>query len=74
MDRSIPQTVPQPPRSPAPHVQSRTPCIVLQIAHVVKTKTGEECVEFYYVWKMSSHYPQWKATYVQTYGDIEDQL
>ena len=45
-----------------------------QIAHVVKTKTGEECVEFYYVWKMSTHYAQWKATYKQTYGDIEDQL
>ena len=35
-----------------------------QIQKYVKTKTVEEIIEFYYDWKKTSHYKQWKKTYV----------
>lgn len=35
-----------------------------QIQKYVKTKTVEEVIEFYYDWKKTSHYKQWKKTYV----------
>ena len=41
------------------------------IAAVVRTKSTAECIEFYYVWKKGNHYPTWKATYKQHYGDYE---
>jgi hypothetical protein len=30
----------------------------------VKTKTTAEVIEFYYVWKKTSHYKIWKRSYV----------
>ena len=33
------------------------------LAAVVKTKTAAECIEFFYVWKKSKNYAQWKATF-----------
>lgn len=30
------------------------------ISQVVKTKSTKDVIEFYYVWKMTSHYQQWK--------------
>jgi hypothetical protein len=35
---------------------SRLPSLPVQI----KTKSVNECVDFYYVWKKSSHYAMWK--------------
>mmetsp|Transcript_53971 Transcript_53971/g.69300 ORF Transcript_53971/g.69300 Transcript_53971/m.69300 type:complete len:226 (-) Transcript_53971:50-727(-) len=30
---------------------------------IIENKTVKEVVEFYYVWKMTSHYDKWKQTY-----------
>lgn len=42
-----------------------------QIAAVIRTKTAQEVIEFYYIWKKSKNYAQWKATYKHVYGDAE---
>lgn len=34
-----------------------------EIQKLVRTKSTREVVEFYYVWKMTSHYKQWKASF-----------
>lgn len=39
-----------------------------KIQRVIKTKTTQEIVEFYYVWKKTSHYSRWKVTYIPPYG------
>ena len=31
----------------------------------VKSKTVKEIIEFYYDWKKSSHYKEWKKTYIR---------
>ena len=31
------------------------------VAHVIKTKSAAECIEFYYVWKKTAHYTAWKV-------------
>jgi len=33
------------------------------IQRMVKTKTTKEVVEFYYIWKKTSHYDMWKSVY-----------
>ena len=33
------------------------------IQRMVKTKTTKEVVEFYYIWKKTSHYDMWKTVY-----------
>lgn len=32
------------------------------IQKIVRTKTTNQCVEFYYEWKKSAHYQMWKAS------------
>ena len=31
------------------------------ISKIVRTKTTNQCVEFYYEWKKSAHYQMWKV-------------
>lgn len=31
-----------------------------EIAKMLRSKNTKDCIEFYYVWKMTSHYQQWK--------------
>jgi len=31
-----------------------------EIAKMLRSKSTKDCIEFYYVWKMTSHYQQWK--------------
>ena len=31
-----------------------------EVQKVVKTKTTKEIIEFYYIWKKTSHYKKWK--------------
>ena len=38
------------------------------VQKLVQTKNTKEIVEFYYVWKKTSHYKEWKKQYE---GDIE---
>ena len=40
------------PRTPPPSRQSQ-----------IKTKSTKEVIEFYYAWKKTNHYKQWKRTY-----------
>lgn len=30
----------------------------------IKTKSTQEIIEFYYMWKKTTHYQQWKKSYV----------
>jgi len=41
------------------------------VQRFVKTKTTKEIIEFYYVWKMSSHYAEWKSNFVPDVPDPE---
>ncbi len=34
-----------------------------KVAKAVETKTCSEVIEFYYVWKKTGHYKQWKTMY-----------
>ena len=36
-----------------------------QVQKWVKTKNTKEIIEFYYIWKKSSHYRRWKGSYVE---------
>jgi hypothetical protein len=38
----------------------------------VKTKTCQEIIDFYYVWKKTRHYARWKDEYVPPYLDHSD--
>lgn len=33
------------------------------LAKQIKTKTVKDIIEFYYEWKKTSHYKQWKKSY-----------
>ena len=33
------------------------------ISNLIRTKSTQEVIEFYYEWKFSSHYYSWKAHY-----------
>lgn len=39
-----------------------------QIAGVIKTKQPGDCVEFYYVWKKTKNYAEWKRNYKHVFG------
>jgi len=41
------------------------------VQQFVKTKSTKEVVEFYYIWKMSSHYAEWKTKFVPDIPDPE---
>lgn len=34
------------------------------------TKTTQDVIEFYYIWKKTSHYAKWKLEYVPEYLDV----
>lgn len=34
-----------------------------EISKLLPSKSTKECIEFYYVWKMTSHYQQWKRSF-----------
>lgn len=36
------------------------------------TKTTPEVIEFYYIWKKTSHYCRWKQEYVPEYLDVSE--
>mmetsp|Transcript_30185 Transcript_30185/g.69195 ORF Transcript_30185/g.69195 Transcript_30185/m.69195 type:complete len:488 (-) Transcript_30185:502-1965(-) len=45
------------------------------VQQIVKTKTTKEVVEFYYIWKKTSHYKRWKRQYeADVESDGEDIL
>jgi len=35
-----------------------------KIQKQIKTKSCKEVIEFYYTWKKTNHYKQWKKTYI----------
>mmetsp|Transcript_4390 Transcript_4390/g.12982 ORF Transcript_4390/g.12982 Transcript_4390/m.12982 type:complete len:128 (-) Transcript_4390:1358-1741(-) len=41
------------------------------VQQFIKTKTTKEVIEFYYIWKMSSHYKAWKQNFVPDISDPE---
>lgn len=43
-----------------------------RIQKAVETKTTKECVEFYYIWKKTTHYEQWKASYEPEFTFVKD--
>lgn len=40
-----------------------------QLSQLVGSKSVKDVIEFYYVWKKSKNYKQWKASYKQSYPD-----
>jgi len=38
----------------------------------VQTKSTREIIDFYYIWKKTSHYMRWKDQYVPPYLDVSD--
>ena len=43
-----------------------------QIQKEIETKTTKEVIEFYYMWKKTSHYEKWKKQYVPPHLDNSD--
>jgi hypothetical protein len=43
-----------------------------KVQREIKTKTTNEIVDFYYVWKTTPHYKLWKKQYVPPYLDVSD--
>lgn len=34
-----------------------------EIGKIIRSKSTKDCIEFYYMWKMTSHYRQWKQSF-----------
>lgn len=43
-----------------------------KIQKIVKTKTTSEIVEFYYIWKKTSHYKRWKDSFADDEEDEDE--
>lgn len=43
-----------------------------QLAKIVGSKSCKEVIEFYYLWKKSKNYQQWKVSYKATAGDADN--
>jgi hypothetical protein len=43
-----------------------------KIQKEIKTKSCQEIIDFYYVWKKTQHYERWKQEYVPPYLDHSD--
>ena len=43
-----------------------------QVQKAVGTKTTREVIDFYYIWKKTSHYQKWKKIYVPPHLDVSD--
>ena len=55
---------PRPPRAPPGALALHGKCFHT-VQRFVKTKSTKEIIEFYYVWKMSSHYTEWKQNFAR---------
>lgn len=44
-----------------------------QIHKLIQTKSTKEVIDFYYIWKKTSHYPVWKKQYVAPGEIISDE-
>lgn len=44
-----------------------------QIHKLIQTKSTKEVVDFYYIWKKTSHYKVWKAQYVAPAEIVSDE-
>jgi hypothetical protein len=43
------------------------------VSKEITTKTTKQIVEFYYIWKKTKHYQNWKNTYLPEYLDHSDE-
>ena len=46
------------------------------VSRIVKTKTTKEVIDFYYIWKKTTHYKKWKSQFVSAadLADMESQV
>ena len=44
------------------------------IQKYVETKSTKEVIEFYYFWKKTSHYKQWKKSYIPDERDLPSSI
>lgn len=44
-----------------------------KVQHEIESKTTKEVIEFYYMWKKTSHYDSWKKQYVPPHLDDSDE-
>lgn len=44
-----------------------------KVQSLVKTKTTKDIVAFYYIWKKTSHYQQWKQQYTSEDDESESE-
>jgi hypothetical protein len=43
-----------------------------EVQKAIETKTSKEVIEFYYVWKKTSHYVSWKKQYLPPHLDVSE--
>jgi hypothetical protein len=43
------------------------------IAKEIRTKATNRVIDFYYVWKKTSHYTKWKKTFMPAHLDVSDE-
>lgn len=43
-----------------------------RIQQIVHSKRTTEIIDFYYIWKKTSHYTNWKKTYLPEHLDFSD--